>query len=253
MSARSSAPKVSRLARPSTGASIPRTGRTAKSSLDLVGEDPKLRREVGVHAPVAVEVVGRHVQQHGDLRGEPQRVLQLERGGLADDRRARAERRVAVRRRCGEQAERVADVAGDCDRSARLRDRSRPISSTVVVLPLVPVTATKRFCEQPPGQLELADHRDPPFARCGDHGRVGGDAGALDDAADARERELRVLHKLDAASLELRGPRAGRVAADHALAARRQRQRRRNPGARQPDDEVGAGGQRRAAHRIVCA
>ena len=33
-----------------------------------------------------------------------------------------------------------------------------PIHSVVVVLPLVPVTAMNSFGEQPPGELELAEH-----------------------------------------------------------------------------------------------
>ena len=54
--------------------------------------------------------------------------------------RSRIERPVAVRRRGREPAEREPDVAGDDDRPPAARWIA-PISSTVVVLPLVPVTA----------------------------------------------------------------------------------------------------------------
>ncbi len=129
---------------------------------------------------MAVEVVGREVQQHRGLGRERHRVLELERGGLADDRRVGGRAR--------------ADAASSTARRRRCR-RPRPagpparwiapISSTVVVLPLVPVTAMNWFGEHPPGQLELADHRQPALACGGDHAAPRGHAGALDDAARA--------------------------------------------------------------------
>ena len=53
----------------------------------LVGEDPQLRRQVGVEVGVAVEVVGGEVEEDGALGGEGGGVLELEAGGLADDGR----------------------------------------------------------------------------------------------------------------------------------------------------------------------
>ena len=47
-----------------------------------------------------------------------------------------------------------------------------PSSSATVVLPFVPVTATKRFGKQPPGELELPDHRQAALARRGDRWRL---------------------------------------------------------------------------------
>ena len=65
-----------------------------------------------------------------------------------------------------------------------------PISSVVVVLPLVPVTAMNSFWQQPPGELELADHSEARAARRHDHGRVVRHAGALDERPGAVGKEL---------------------------------------------------------------
>src|SRR4029079_1231072 len=51
-------------------------------------EDAQLRSAVRVEAPVAVEVVGLEVEQHGDVAGERLDVLELEARELADDPRA---------------------------------------------------------------------------------------------------------------------------------------------------------------------
>ena len=129
--------------------------------------------------------------------------------------------------------------------SATGRPASRqiaPSSSVVVVLPLVPVTATKRFGKQPPGQLELAEHRQPALARGHDHRRLVRHARALHHHRRALE-QLHPVHaemRLDVA----RNVRRARVGADH-LAVRRQHARRRDPGAREPDDQVRAIGERR--------
>src|SRR5207302_1333683 len=79
----------------------------------LVGEDPKLRRDVVVIAPVPVEMVRRNVEQRRRLRREQLRVLELEGGRLADDGGCRVE--LADQRR-----RRGADVPGDGDRNSRL-------------------------------------------------------------------------------------------------------------------------------------
>jgi hypothetical protein len=75
----------------------------------LVGEDPQLRRQVGLEVGVAVEVVGSEVEEDGALGGEGGGVLELEAGALADDRR----RGIDLADQLGE---RGADVAGDRDR-----------------------------------------------------------------------------------------------------------------------------------------
>ena len=60
-----------------------------------------------------------------------------------------------------------------------------PIHSVVVVLPFVPVTATNSLRDEPPGQLELAEHGEAAVARRADRGRVLGYAGALDERPGA--------------------------------------------------------------------
>ena len=58
----------------------------------LVGEDPQLRRQVGLEVAVAVEVVGREVEEDRALGGEGGAVLELEAGALADDGRVGLDR-----------------------------------------------------------------------------------------------------------------------------------------------------------------
>ena len=104
----------------------------------LTREDAQLRPHVGRERAVAVEVVGRDVQQHRRLGRERERVLELERGRLAHDRRpsGRATRRASSR------------PSPTLPATATGRPASRwmcPISSTVVVLPFVPVTAMNSF------------------------------------------------------------------------------------------------------------
>ena len=104
-----------------------------------------------------VEVVGRDVEQYRDLRREAQRVLELKRGHLASDDRV-------GRERPGERAQRGADVPGHRDRDpagaedmadqldrGRLAVRSRDRDEVVG--------------QQPPAELELAEHRDSARAR----------------------------------------------------------------------------------------
>ncbi len=66
-----------------------------------------------------------------------------------------------------------------------------PIHSVVVVLPLVPVTATNSFVEQPPGELELPEHGHATrLAPRHDSGRVLGYAGALDERPGAGGKDV---------------------------------------------------------------
>ena len=60
-----------------------------------------------------------------------------------------------------------------------------PIHSVVVVLPLVPVTATNSLRDQPPGELELAEHGHACALAADNGGGVLGYAGALDERPGA--------------------------------------------------------------------
>ena len=127
-----------------------------------------------------------------------------------------------------------------------------PISSTVVVLPLEPVTAMNSCSpsrRQP--SLELAEDGDPPLARRRDHRRLLRHAGALDQAAGA-------VQQIDARRARARPPRrpaarstassrhGARVDPDHLRPALAQRERGRHARAGEADDEVRAGRERRA-------
>ena len=102
------------------------------------------------------------------------------------------------------------------------------------------------FAQQPPRQLQLADHRHAALARRGDHRRLRRHARALDHRAARRSSRASpslarcTLHAGVAQRLGARR-RAG-VDADHLLAARAQRQRRRDARAREADDEVAGRG-----------
>ena len=97
-------------------------GATAMSSLPWRAKIAQLGRTVGLDRPVAVEVVGGDVQQHRRLGREARGVLELEGGGLADDRRAPldARRRASWRpcRRCPRPRP-AGRPRGGCARSAR--------------------------------------------------------------------------------------------------------------------------------------
>ena len=97
-------------------------------------EDAELRVAVRVERAVAVEVVRLEVQQHRDLARELVDVLELEGGQLADDPVRRHPPTSAAARRCRRR------------RPSRPASRKiAPSSSTVVVLPFVPVTPTNRL------------------------------------------------------------------------------------------------------------
>ena len=122
--------------------------------------------------------------------------------------------------------------------SATGRSASRqiaPSSSVVVVLPFVPVTATKRFGSSRQASSSSPSTGSPRSRAADDHGRLVRHARALHHAGHAVEQ----LHPVDAEMrLEVAGHvRAAGVGADH-LAVRREHPRRRDPGAREPDDQV---------------
>ena len=105
----------------------------------LAGEDLELGGAVGGERPVAVEVVLGEVEQHAGVGREALGVLELERGRLADDRRAL---RQPACRRAWRAPSRRCPPPPPAWPAARCR---WPISSTVVVLPLEPVTAIVSF------------------------------------------------------------------------------------------------------------
>ena len=217
----------------------------------LAGEQPQLGRQIGIHVAVAVEVVGREVEQHRRVRRELDGILELERRCFADHGDRRGERRLAVRRGRRKQAQRPPDVPGD-DRVAATRAIHRADQLDGRRLAVGAGDGDELVGQQAPCQLQLADHRDPPLACRDDHRLRGGDTRALDDAAHPLEHADPVRHQLDPGRRELARRKAGTIGADHLLPARAQRQRRCDPRARQPDDQVGAPGQRRAAHLIEC-
>ena len=108
---------------------------------------------------MAIEVIGREVQQHRDPRPERVGGLELEAARLDDVDVSAVDARPARSRR-------DADVAADRGLDRRLR-ASGPISVVVVDLPLVPVT---RRCGLEPArrELQLADHRHAGGACGGD-------------------------------------------------------------------------------------
>ncbi len=128
----------------------------------LVGEDAQLGLRVGLEGAVAVDVVGREVEQHGALGSELDGVLELEGGDLADHGRVGCQ--VA-----DERAQGGADVAGD---------RHRPPGLAVDVadelgrrrLAVGPGHGDELVGDQPPRELDLAQHRQAALARGGDDG-----------------------------------------------------------------------------------
>jgi len=202
----------------------------------LMGEDPQLRREVVLECAMAVEVVGLHVEQHRSLGREVQRVLELEGARLADDHRLR-------RQRPGEAAHRGADVPGDRDRPARLAvdvaeqlDRRR--------LAVRARDGDELVGQQAPAQLELAEDRDAALAGGRDDRRLARHAGRLHDRPRMRQEREPVGPHVGLEPVRYVG--AARIDGHDPLAARQQRAPGGDPRAREPDDEPGAGGQRRA-------
>ena len=151
-------------------------------AVPLVGEDPELRLAGSRRSsPWRSRWSGREVEQHGALGSEGLGVLELEAGALADDRRVGGRPRRPARRAACRRCRPPPPARRPCAR------RGRAARSTVV-LPLVPVTATKRFGSSRQAELQLADHRGARLPGGGDHRRVAGHAGALDHRARAFEQ-----------------------------------------------------------------
>ena len=142
----------------------------------LVGEHLQLCGDVVVEAGVAVEVVGREVEDHRGL-GREERVLELERRHLAHDRRVG--RQPADQRR-----QRGADVACDRHRQRRLAvDVADPLGRRRLAVGAGHGDELVR--EQPPRELELPDHGQAVRSRRNHCGSVLGYAGALDERPGA--------------------------------------------------------------------
>ena len=125
--------------------------------MSALRDEPLLDRGIVLHRAVAVEMVGRDVEQHADARVERGREIDLK-GRAFDDMNARLAMAAPGRgsaRRC-------------CRRVATSRPASRricAISAVVVDLPLVPVMATngavRRAARRARGeQLDVADDLD---------------------------------------------------------------------------------------------
>jgi hypothetical protein len=104
--------------------------------------------------------------------------------------------------------------------------------------------------DQPPAQLDFADHGHPRLPRSGHDRGLRRHAGALDHGAHAGQQldPGRAGVDRDPGRLELRAPRLGdrpRVAARDGLAAPAQREPRRDARAGQPHDQIGTGWERR--------
>ncbi len=191
------------------------------------------------------------VEQHRRLGRELVRVLELERGDLADDDRPRVERAGPVGRRAREAAERKADVAGDHDgKPGRAVDRAEQLDRGR--LPVGPGDGDELLGQQPPGELQLADHDRAARPRGGNDRRLARHPGALDHAAHTLERRAAVRDDLDAQRGELGAAARVAVGAEHALAAREERGRRRGARAGEPDDQVRTARERWTAHLIEC-
>jgi hypothetical protein len=162
--------------------------------------------------------------------------VQLEGRALADD---------DLRRAADERGQRRPDVAGDPHVAPRAaQDVPEPLGHRR--LPVRAGDRHERAVQEPPAQLDLAEHGQPALARGGDDRgarrdprRLGHRGGRVELGQPVRpqphgERGRRVEHR-----------RPG-VHPDHALAPAGQQPPGGQPRAGEADDEPGAGGQRRA-------
>ncbi len=203
----------------------------------LPGEHAQLRGEVVLERPVAIEVIGLRVEQHGALGREVDRVLELKRAGLAHDDGLRREAPGD-----SEARQRRPDVPGDLvgqpglavDVAEQL-DRRRLAVGPRDGDELVPA-------QQPPAELELTEDRQAPPTRSRDDRRLPRHARRLDDRAGAVQQRDAVGPDV---RLDVRRHlRQAGVARDDPLAPRRQRPHRGHARPGQPDDEPRAGRQR---------
>ena len=215
----------------------------------LVGEDAQLGRYVILVAGVAVEVIGREVEQRRGLGRERGGVLELKRRGLADDRRL-------GRQLSDQRGGRGPDVAGHGHRQPGLAvDVGDPLGRRR--LAVGPGHADELVLEQAPGELELAQDGNATTSRDDDRRGSLGHSGALDERsgpAGGGNRIGRGIEEHFDAGLRkpLRGDRQrrrrgrARVGADHLLTAGGEHERGGDPRTGQTDHEIRAARQRRA-------
>ena len=133
--------KPSRLARHFASAAAQRGAAVVVEIADervavaLIGEDAILRFAVIFHGRISIEVVGREIEQHAHARTEFANGFELKTGDFGDDPIVGAGRNRL-------RDERIADVPAHMHLSAICPESRWPMSAVVVVLPLVPVTAT---------------------------------------------------------------------------------------------------------------
>ena len=181
------------------------------------------------------------VQQNRGVGREGERVLELEGGCLADDRRA------ACRRFEQERRERAPDVPGDLDgQTGGAVDRSDQLDRRRLAIRAG--DGDRLIREQSPGELQLAEHRHVACQRGRDHRGLARDARTLDDASSGVEevRAVAARDELDA----FEGRRLGGVVGDHRLPASLKRARCGPAGAGEADNEIGASGEGRPHLRI---
>ena len=200
----------------------------------LVLEDPRLGPQVGGKALMAVEMVGRDVQYHGDPRAKRLDRLELE------ARRLRHHNAVGREgQRVG--GERRADVPAD-EHRARLLPEERAEQRGRRGLAIGTGDGDGVGVHHPPGELELANHgRHRP--ELGEDRGVEGDARAHDDEVRAPEGlggvsagEDAGAERLQRARLDPQGRERLLVGRDDAGAARDQQAHRRHAAPAEADD-----------------
>ena len=118
-------------------------------------------------------MIRRQVQQHRDLGGERDRVLELERRDLADDRRL-------GRRRADQRGRGRSNVAGDLDRQASLAvDVADPLGRRRLAVGAG--HGDELVLEQTPCELDLAENREAARSCRRDDRGASGYARALDE------------------------------------------------------------------------
>src|ERR1700753_2381033 len=137
-------------------------------------------------------MVGREVEKGGSLGAEEPGVLELEAGGLADDRRVGVDLADQAR-------DRDADVARDRD---RLAGAAEDVAEQCARggLAVGAGDGEEAVGERAPGELELTDHVDLALQRGRDHRRLPRYPWALDDRVRSLElsQTIRIQDHFDA-------------------------------------------------------
>ena len=169
--------------------------------------DERVALRVGVRrlARIAIEVIGRDVEEDADRRAERLDALHLEARHLEDDD---VERLVGVRR------ERLAEVAADERASCPARSRSSPTSDVVVLFPFVPPIATMGagLRERLHRELDLAPDRERPAAPAASSAGNDRNARRDDDEIGLGEPRLGVTAEDERDALASRARRLGGAA-----------------------------------------